>query len=121
MDVIWLGGAAIRAGYKSWCADQGGDADQSSEPAMHLREVLTDQSDRAHHASVIGWHEIIRRYYAIQSQVTSKREIPQAPCTHSLPAHISSSAEPAQRQRQAHASLHHLPWRGGDGDCGADG
>jgi hypothetical protein len=50
MGVVWLGGAAIRAGYKSWCADQGGDANQVCVPAMHLREVLTDQSDRGHHA-----------------------------------------------------------------------
>ncbi len=57
MGVVWLGGAAIRAGYKRWCVDQGGDASQSRALAMPLREVLADQSDRGHHASVSGSHQ----------------------------------------------------------------
>ena len=99
---------------------QGVDANQSSVPTMWLREVLADQSDRGHRANVSGWRESTANHYAIESQVISKREIPQATRTHSTPAYIRSRAELAQRQRQTHASLHHVPWRGGNGDCGAD-
>ena len=55
MGVIWLGGAAIRAGYKTAFANYGVDANHLSTPTRLLREVLTDQSDRGYRASVIGW------------------------------------------------------------------
>ena len=50
--VIWLGGAAIRARYERLCTNQGVDASQIRAQTKHLREVLTDQSDRGHHANV---------------------------------------------------------------------
>ena len=59
MGVIWLGGAAIRARYKNATADQGVDANQLSTPTLLLREVLADQSDRGHRASVSGWSVIV--------------------------------------------------------------
>ena len=55
MGVIWLGGAAIRAGYKNMHTSRSVDANHLGAPAILLREVLTDQSDRGYRASVIGW------------------------------------------------------------------